>query len=1078
MTAPANKTPLSVDYTSRDYYSLREQLILRVKDRVPGWNGNDSSDFGLALIEAFAYMGDLTNYYIDRTANEAFILTATQRDTLLNISKMYGYSPSNYVGSVVDVDFTNNNGYKGAVGAAIIETSPIDGVSTTHLAKIVVPNDHPFIVNDMVIVESFTTKATGVIAGVTIDYDTSVFNGTFKVLETGYDNIGNNVLQYRPEATVKNITVNGTKVTVEYEGSIRPSIGQKINLSGITVPSGNNYNGNWFVENSTEASSGVFANLVFDSAKHVAKVTKVYGDGTNIRFSTFGNASTSLDIYGYTTPSWHVFTAGQKVTTTGINPTAYNLTGATVASVKDSLALITNITTNGSGTVTVVTSKPFEAKDIISIRNIRSLNNPNGDPNTTGSATNWNLTDVQVAVPSTTTATISNVVGNKTTGVTQFTTSGSGGHGFTTGQYVTITGMDPDVYNLEEVKITSVPSTTTFTVNSYWDDVFVSGGTATRYSFTVTGSTINTTESVSSTGTIGAVLCKQFVIAGATTTSYVSGGTATALVGGTPTVTNGEVTFADLPVIINPGGTVKDLGGTTVPAGSQLYAQVSNADGTQNVIFSTQEDLHVPYRSTTTALVVQGEQVAYRADNAAVGSGDISGELLGYSSGEAVQMFDLKEVRVNSSTVQIFVDNGTDFEEWTQVPHIMDYGPSDKVFEVYTSGSGTVTAVFGDGISGKIPTKESGIKAKYFAGGGTVGNVSAGTITSWGVIPAGIDPEADVRKITITNPDAANGGLDPESNDSIRYNAPRALRSLNRAVTLQDFTDLALSVDRVAKANAIGGSRNSVTIYMAPISTDTYPGVIGEDTTSQWKFIQNNINLFLQDKVQIGTTVTVLPPRYSDVGLTITYTKGLEFSASVVESSIKKSLLEEFAYDNLQFADVITPEELEFKLRQVDGVVNAKVDYFGRMSSEVTTSTMADWFGRDSLVGEPDELFVFSEDNIVLFGASSDASLSAVTITPSPSGSATWTTTFQTGVYSYRVTVPNGTTSVAVTATATDTSGEGGLPKITTNGASVASGSARTITGIDVGNTPVTIVVTAGDGVTVKVYKVTITRAA
>jgi hypothetical protein len=1020
-------------------------------------------------------MGDLTNYYIDRTANEAFILTATQRDTLLNIAKMYGYTPSNYVGSVVDVDFTNNNGYKGAVGAAIIDTSEIDTVDTTHVAKIVVPNDHPFEVDDMVIVESFTTKATGIIAGVTIDYDTSVFNGTFKVLETGYDNIGNNVLQYRPEAVVKSITLDGTKVTLEYEGSIRPSIGQKISLTGITVPSGNNYNGNWFVENSTEAAEGAYANLVFDSAKHTARVTKVIGDGTNIRFSTFGNASTSLDIYGYTTPSWHVFTAGQKITTAGIDPSAYNLTGATVASVKDSLALITNITTNGSNTVTVVASKAFEAGDIISIRNIRSLNNPNGDPNTTSATDNWNLTDVQVATPSTTTATITDVVGNKASGIVQFVTSSA--HGFTAGQYVTITGMTPDVYNLKEIKIQSVPSTTTFTVTAYWDDVFETGGTATLYKFTI-AEEIASTETVSSTGTIGAVLCKQFVVAGSTTTSFVSGGTATALVGGTPTVTNGEVTFADLPVIINPGGTVKDLGGTTVPAGSQLYAQVSNADGTQNVIFSTQQDLHVPYRTTTTAMVVQGEQVAYRADNAAVGSGDIAGELLGYSSGEAVQMFDLKEVRVSSSTVQIFVDNGTDFEEWAQVPHIMDFGPSDKVFEVYTAGSGTVTVVFGDGISGKIPTKESTIKAKYVAGGGTIGNVSAGAITAWGIIPTGADPEADIRNITVTNPDAANGGLDPESNDSIRYNAPRALRSLNRAVTLQDFTDLALSVDRVAKANSIGGSRNSVTIYMAPISTDTYPGVVGETTTTQWDYIKNNINLFLQDKVQIGTTVTVLPPRYSDIGLTITYTKGLEYSATVVESNIKKSLLEEFAYDNLRFADVITPEEIEFKLRQVDGVVNAKVDYCGRMSSEVTTSTMSDWFGRDSLVGEPDELFVFSEDNIVLFGASSDASLSALTITPSPSGSSTWTTTFQTGVYSYRVTVPNGTTSVDVVATATDVSSEGGLPKITTNGASIASGSARTISGIAVGNTPVTIVVTAGDGVTVKVYKVTITRAA
>ena len=69
----ANEIPVSVDYTSRDYYAIREELIERVKTRIPEWSGNDSSDFGVALIEAFAYMGDIANYYIDRIANEAFI---------------------------------------------------------------------------------------------------------------------------------------------------------------------------------------------------------------------------------------------------------------------------------------------------------------------------------------------------------------------------------------------------------------------------------------------------------------------------------------------------------------------------------------------------------------------------------------------------------------------------------------------------------------------------------------------------------------------------------------------------------------------------------------------------------------------------------------------------------------------------------------------------------------------------------------------------------------------------------------------------------------------------------------------
>jgi hypothetical protein len=70
----------------------------------------------------------------------------------------------------------------------------------------------------------------------------------------------------------------------------------------------------------------------------------------------------------------------------------------------------------------------------------------------------------------------------------------------------------------------------------------------------------------------------------------------------------------------------------------------------------------------------------------------------------------------------------------------------------------------------------------------------------------------------------------------------------------------------------------------------------------------------------------------------------------------------------------------------------------------------------------------------------------------------------------------NGTTSVNIVPTANDTVTSGGLPTISINGANVTSGGTRALT-IGVGNIPVTVVVTAGDGITTNIYKLTITRA-
>ena len=109
MSTPPSAIPQSIDYTGRDYYAIREQLITRIQDRIPTWTATNPADFGVALVEAFAYLGDLMSYYIDRNANEAFIATATQRESVLNLSQTYGYIPAGYRNASLNITFTNTS---------------------------------------------------------------------------------------------------------------------------------------------------------------------------------------------------------------------------------------------------------------------------------------------------------------------------------------------------------------------------------------------------------------------------------------------------------------------------------------------------------------------------------------------------------------------------------------------------------------------------------------------------------------------------------------------------------------------------------------------------------------------------------------------------------------------------------------------------------------------------------------------------------------------------------------------------------------------------------------------------------
>ena len=82
------------DYTSRDYNSIQTDLLARANRVLPEWTSRDSSDFGVLMVDLWAYMGDILHYYIDRAAKESFLGTATQRESVIAIANLLDYLPT------------------------------------------------------------------------------------------------------------------------------------------------------------------------------------------------------------------------------------------------------------------------------------------------------------------------------------------------------------------------------------------------------------------------------------------------------------------------------------------------------------------------------------------------------------------------------------------------------------------------------------------------------------------------------------------------------------------------------------------------------------------------------------------------------------------------------------------------------------------------------------------------------------------------------------------------------------------------------------------------------------------------
>lgn len=129
---------------------------------------------------------------------------------------------------------------------------------------------------------------------------------------------------------------------------------------------------------------------------------------------------------------------------------------------------------------------------------------------------------------------------------------------------------------------------------------------------------------------------------------------------------------------------------------------------------------------------------------------------------------------------------------WHEMSDFYTSGPRDRHY-VLDHLTGEVR--FGDGISGLIPPIGTGNlrMARYQTGGGLAGNRAANSIVQLKTTVPYVD--------RVTNPEPAGGGAEAESLDSLIERAPRSIRHRGRAVTRDDYEDLAkLASPEVARA--------------------------------------------------------------------------------------------------------------------------------------------------------------------------------------------------------------------------------------------------------------------------------------
>ncbi|NET24637.1 putative baseplate assembly protein [Okeania sp. SIO1I7] len=202
---------------------------------------------------------------------------------------------------------------------------------------------------------------------------------------------------------------------------------------------------------------------------------------------------------------------------------------------------------------------------------------------------------------------------------------------------------------------------------------------------------------------------------------------------------------------------------------------------------------------------------------------------------------------------------------WHQVKDFYQSGTRDRHY-VLDNLTGKIT--FGDGRNGLIPPPGRGnIRMnRYQTGGGTAGNKASGSIVQLKTTVPYVDK--------VINHQAAAGGAEAETLNSLIERAPREIRHRQRAVTLEDYEDLAkLASPEVIRAKCIpltnlkvnpldtGELLGAVSVIIVPRSTAAKPLPSLE--------LINRVQDYLETRGSPTVNISVVGPLYVRVSITV-----------------------------------------------------------------------------------------------------------------------------------------------------------------------------------------------------------------
>jgi len=252
-------------------------------------------------------------------------------------------------------------------------------------------------------------------------------------------------------------------------------------------------------------------------------------------------------------------------------------------------------------------------------------------------------------------------------------------------------------------------------------------------------------------------------------------------------------------------------------------------------------------------------------------------------------------------------------EEWTPRPDLLNSGDAEE-FVVEAEHDGTAILRFGDGVHGRRPEAGTAFTATYRVGNGFAGNIGAESLAHVATV--------DGRILSVRNPLPAAGGVDPESAEQVRRDAPEAFTVQERAVTAADYAAMAERHPQVQRAAATfrwTGSWHTVFVTVDRLG--------GAEVTEEF---ENELRAHLERYRMAGYDLEVDGPRYVALDVGVHVCVHPDHFRAAVARDVRRALADLFRPDNLTFGQPVYLSPIYAAAQAVPGVASVDVHTLAR----------------------------------------------------------------------------------------------------------------------------------------------------